>query len=360
MASGAHVIPLVLFLLSCTAVALGRQTVDQAIFQVTAPHHLESEFQSFIIRYGKQYAHPGEYAHRLRVFARNIARAAEHQLLDPTAEHGITPFSDLTEEEFETQFLGLRAAGENMREFANQIPTVPQEEVQRLPKSFDWREKGAVTEVKMQGSCGSCWSFSTTGAIEGANYIATGKLLNLSEQQLIDCDQECDAIEKTECDNGCNGGLMTNAYKYLIKSGGLMEEKDYPYAGKQGQCMFDKNKVAVKVSNFTNIPLDEDQIMAALVNRGPLAVGLNAVFMQTYMRGVSCPLICPKKWLNHGVLLVGYGSHGFSILRLGYKPYWLIKNSWGEKWGENGYYKLCRGHNICGIDSMVSAVAATP
>lgn len=81
--------------------------------------------------------------------------------------------------------------------------------------------------------------------------------------------------------------------------------------------------------------------------------------MQTYMRGVSCPLVCPKQWLNHGVLLVGYGSHGFSILRLGYKPFWLIKNSWGAQWGENGYYKLCRGHNICGIDSMVSAVAAT-
>ncbi|KAJ4744325.1 Papain family cysteine protease [Rhynchospora pubera] len=361
MALAAHVIPVLLFLLSCTVDALGRQTVGPAILQVTAPRHLENEFRSFIRRYGKQYAHPDEYAHRLRVFARNVARAAEHQLLDPTAKHGITPFSDLTQEEFETQFLGLRAGGvEDLRQFANLPPIVSQEEVQSLPKSFDWREKGAVTDVKMQGTCGSCWAFSTTGAIEGANYIATGKLLNLSEQQLIDCDHECDAIEKTECDNGCRGGLMTNAYKYLIKAGGLMEEKDYPYAGKQGQCKFDKNKIAVKVSNFTNIPFNEDQIMGALVKHGPLAVGLNAIFMQTYVGGVSCPLICPKRWLNHGVLLVGYGSHGFSILRLGYKPYWLIKNSWGSKWGENGYYKLCRGHNICGIDSMVSAVAATP
>lgn len=88
----------------------------------------------------------------------------------------------------------------------------------------------------------------------------------------------------------------------------------------------------------------------------PCAVGLNAVFMQTYIGGVSCPLICGKKWVNHGVLLVGYGSKGFSILRLGYKPYWIIKNSWGEKWGEHGYYRLCRGHGMCGMNSMVSAV----
>ncbi|KAJ3678674.1 hypothetical protein LUZ60_002477 [Juncus effusus] len=355
----AHVIKVILTLLTCTSGALSRLTVGPSILEVTAPNRLENEFQSFITRYGKQYAHPDEYKHRLRIFARNVARAAEHQMLDPSAKHGITPFSDLTEDEFESQFLGLKPGKDSMRRFGEKFPMASRREVERLPESFDWREKGAVTEVKMQGVCGSCWAFSTTGAIEGSNFIATGKLLNLSEQQLIDCDHECDAIEKTECDNGCGGGLMTNAYKYLIKAGGLMEEEQYPYAGKQGQCKFDKDKIAVKVSNFTNIPLDEDQIMGALVHHGPLAVGLNAVFMQTYIGGVSCPIICPKKLLNHGVLLVGYGSHGFSILRLGYKPYWLIKNSWGAKWGENGYYKLCRGHNICGIDSMVSAVAAT-
>jgi cathepsin F len=171
---------------------------------------------------------------------------------------------------------------------------------------------------------------------------------------------KCDVVAKNDCNNGCSGGLMTNAYAYLMKAGGLMEQAAYPYTGAQGPCRFDGSKVAVRVTNFTTVPLDEDQMRAALVRGGPLAVGLNAAFMQTYVGGVSCPLICPRAMLNHGVLLVGYGARGFSALRLGYRPYWLIKNSWGKQWGEGGYYKLCRGRNVCGVDSMVSAVAVAP
>ncbi|KAL6977188.1 putative cysteine protease rd19d [Sarracenia purpurea var. burkii] len=164
-------------------------------------------------------------------------------------------------------------------------------------------------------------------------------------------------MDKSACNNGCFGGLMTNAYKYLIEEGGIQDEDSYPYTGKQGQCKFKSEKVAVRVVNFTSIPIDEKQIAANLVHHGPLAVGLNAIFMQTYIGGVSCPLVCGKKWINHGVLLVGYGSKGFSILRFGYQPYWIIKNSWGKRWGEHGYYRLCRGHGgMCGMNTMVSAV----
>nr|ACU18072.1 unknown [Glycine max] len=109
---------------------------------------------------------------------------------------------------------------------------------------------------------------------------------------------------------------MTNAYNYLLESGGLEEESSYPYTGERGECKFDPEKIAVKITNFTNIPADENQIAAYLVKNGPLAMGVNAIFMQTYIGGVSCPLICSKKRLNHGVLLVGYGAKGFSILRL--------------------------------------------
>ncbi|CAO2841749.1 unnamed protein product [Amaranthus hypochondriacus] len=309
--------------------------------------------------YGKEYSSREEYVKRLAIFARNLVRAADHQALDPTAIHGVTPFMDLSPKEFEMTFMGLRpdSGGDGLVNGEKLGPhEAPRLDVRGLPNSFDWREKGAVTDVKTQGICGSCWAFSTTGAIEGANFIATGKLLNLSEQQLIDCDHKCDAKKKKECDNGCHGGLMTNAYNYLMEAGGLQEETSYPYSGKQGKCQFDPNKVAVKVANFTTIPVDEQQIAAYLVHRGPLAVGLNAVFMQTYLGGVSCPLICGKRWVNHGVLLVGYGEKGYSILRFGYKPYWIIKNSWGTKWGENGYYKLCRGHGMCGMNTMVSTV----
>ncbi|KAL9264723.1 putative cysteine protease RD19D, partial [Drosera capensis] len=204
----------------------------------------------------------------------------------------------------------------------------------------------------VNGVCGSCWAFSATGAIEGANFIATGKLLNLSEQQqLIDCDHVCDEKKKTDCDSGCRGGLMTNAYKYLIEAGGLMEERDYLYTGKQGECRFDSSNVSVKVVNFTTIPVDEKQIAAHLVHHGPLAVGLNAVFMQTYIGGVSCPLICGKRWVNHGVLLVGYGSKGFSILRFGNKPYWIINNSWGRNGERTGNIAFAEGM-VCAASTL--------
>ncbi|RVW39104.1 hypothetical protein VitviT2T_019508 [Vitis vinifera] len=337
---------------------------DPNIVQVTDGHShrkfgvdgvlgTEKEFRMFMEKYGKEYSSREEYVHRLGIFAKNMVRAAEHQALDPTALHGVTPFSDLSEEEFERMFTGV-VGRPHMK--GGVAETAAALEVDGLPESFDWREKGAVTEVKMQGTCGSCWAFSTTGAVEGAHFISTKKLLTLSEQQLVDCDHMCDIRDKTACDSGCEGGLMTNAYKYLIEAGGLEEESSYPYTGKHGECKFKPDRVAVRVVNFTEVPINENQIAANLVCHGPLAVGLNAIFMQTYIGGVSCPLICPKRWINHGVLLVGYGAKGYSILRFGYKPYWIIKNSWGKRWGEHGYYRLCRGHGMCGMNTMVSAV----
>ncbi|KAL5697365.1 cathepsin F [Ranunculus cassubicifolius] len=151
---------------------------------------------------------------------------------------------------------------------------------------------------------------------------------------------------------------MTTAYQYALKSGGLEQEKDYPYTGTdRNTCKFDKSKVVASVANFSVVSLDEEQIAANLVKHGPLSIGINAVFMQTYIGGVSCPFICGKH-LDHGVLLVGYGSGAYVPIRLKEKPYWIIKNSWGEHWGEKGYYKICRGRNVCGVDSMVSTVTA--
>ncbi|KAM7256021.1 hypothetical protein ACFE04_011762 [Oxalis oulophora] len=314
-------------------------------------HHHFSVFKS---KFGKTYDSESEHDYRFKVFTDNLRLAKRNQLLDPTAVHGVTKFSDLTPEEFQRLYLGLNRRL-SLPADADKAPILPTND---LPEDFDWRDKGAVTEVKNQGSCGSCWSFSTTGALEGAHYLATGELVSLSEQQLVDCDHECDPEERGACDAGCNGGLMTTAFEYTLKAGGLMTEKDYPYTGKdRGTCKLDKNKIAASVSNFTVISLDEDQIAANLVKNGPLAVGINAAYMQTYMKGVSCPYICGKH-LDHGVLLVGYGSAGYAPIRFKEKPFWIIKNSWGANWGENGYYKICRGRNICGVDSMVSGVAA--
>ncbi|CAK9860591.1 unnamed protein product [Sphagnum jensenii] len=313
----------------------------------------EAKFRGFVREYGKVYATDEERQHRFKAFRHNLMKAVEHQALDPTAVHGVTEFSDLTEEEFAAQFLGLKVP-----EAIKNAPSGPDLPTGDLPEEFDWRNLGAVTPVKNQGACGSCWAFSTTGAVEGAHFLATGKLVSLSEQQLVDCDHQCDPEEKDACDAGCGGGLMTNAYNYVMEAGGLESESDYPYKGSNGKCKYDSNKIAAKVTNFTNIPIDEDQMAAYLVHQGPLAVGINAAYMQTYIAGVSCPIVCNKHNLDHGVLLVGYGKHGFAPLRLSYKPYWVIKNSWGPMWGDHGYYKICRGHGECGLNTMVSAVAA--
>ncbi|KAL7002664.1 Cysteine protease rd19a [Sarracenia purpurea var. burkii] len=324
-----------------------RQVVD-ANHKLNPDHH----FRLFKHKFGKSYATKEEHDYRFSVFKANLRRARRHQKLDSSAIHGVTQFSDLTPAEFRRNHFGLRL---RLPADATKAPILPTND---LPTDFDWRDHGAVTPVKNQGSCGSCWSFSATGALEGANFLTTGKLVSLSEQQLVDCDHECDPDEPGSCDSGCNGGLMNSAFEYSLKAGGLMREEDYPYTGTdRGTCKFDKTKIVASVANFSAVSLDEDQIAANLVKNGPLAVAINAVFMQTYIGGVSCPYICSKR-LDHGVLLVGYGSAAYAPIRMKEKPYWTIKNSWGEKWGENGFYKICRGRNICGVDSLVSTVAA--
>ncbi|KAH7670573.1 cathepsin F protein [Dioscorea alata] len=350
-----RLLPLLLFLLVSSASAAD---LEDPLIQQVVPGvgedllNAEAHFSSFIQRFGKSYADEKEHAHRFSVFKANLRRARRHQRLDPTAVHGVTQFSDLTPSEFRRQYLGLRRPSLSSSHEAPILPTGD------LPPDFDWRDHGAVTGVKNQGSCGSCWSFSAAAALEGANFLATGNLESLSEQQLVDCDHECDLEDPDSCDSGCNGGLMTTAFQYLLKAGGLEREADYPYTGAdRGGCKFDKSKIAASVLNFSVVSIDEDQIAANLVKHGPLAVGINAIFMQTYVGGVSCPYICGRH-LDHGVLLVGYGAAGYSPIRFKEKPYWIIKNSWGESWGENGYYKICRGRNVCGVDSMVSSVSA--
>jgi len=178
------------------------------------------------------------------------------------------------------------------------------------------------------------------------NFIKNKKLVSLSEQNLVDCDHECVEFEgEKSCDQGCNGGLMWAAFQYVQKSGGIETEGDYPYEGYDEKCKWKKEKGAVTVTGWKKLPTTEDELAAAVAVNGPVSVAINADPVQYYSSGIISGRGCDPKSLDHGVLIVGYGEEKG-------KKYWIVKNSWGSDWGEEGYFRIARGVNACGIASV--------
>lgn len=212
-----------------------------------------------------------------------------------------------------------------------------------LAAEVDWRDKGAVTEVKNQGQCGSCWSFSATGSLEGQHFLKTNQLVSLSEQQLVDC--------STRYGNqGCRGGLMDNAFKYIKANGGDDTEASYPYTAKDGVCHFNPSTVGATLTGYTDIPRGDCAALKESVhNVGPISVAMDASqkSFQMYSEGVYDPFFCSSTKLDHGVLVVGYGTQDG-------KDYWLVKNSWGASWGMDGYFMIAVGNNKCGLCTQAS------
>jgi len=310
---------------------------------VRAPTKLEADFEDFIVKYGRVYATQAEHQKRFEIFKENAAKNEWKNSLKTGATYGVNKFADLSEEEFRTKYLTVMPLGDWQP--ANHAKVAPR----AIPTSFDWRTLGAVTEVKNQGQCGSCWAFSTTGNLEGQYFIKNKKLLSFSEQQLVDCDT---------VDQGCNGGLPSNAYQYIMRAGGIETETQYPYTAQDDTCAFQKSSTVAKVGNWTALSTNEGDMATWLVANGPISIGINAEWMQTYTGGISDPLFCDPNALDHGVLIVGYGVYdGW----LGKEPFWIIKNSWGADWGENGYYRIIRGKGKCGLNQMpTSGLSVTP
>ncbi|XP_026091600.1 cathepsin L1-like [Carassius auratus] len=207
--------------------------------------------------------------------------------------------------------------------------------------NVDYRARGYVTEVKDQGYCGSCWAFSTTGAIEGQVFKKTGRLVSLSEQQLVDCSRSYGTY-------GCSGAWMANAYDYVIHKG-LESSDTYPYTSVDSQpCYYDRSLVAARISDYRFIPAGDEQALAdAVATIGPITVAIDAdhISFLFYSSGIYKESRCNPNNLNHAVLVVGFGSENG-------KDYWIIKNSWGTGWGEGGYMRMIRnGKNTCGIAS---------
>jgi len=304
----------------------------------------------------KEYKSADEELKRMKIFFENAHKTEQLQLTDDSAEYSmVTKFADLTEEEFK-KYNGVDMSLHNEKEFKEkEAPKLPTE---GLPKNFDWREdkRGVVNAVKNQAQCGSCWAFGTVANIEGSGVVQGGrKLLNLAEQELVDC---------SKSDMGCNGGLPSRAYTDMIKNKmGLEAESAYPYTAKTGQCHVDASKEIGFIDDWTSISQDEDQIKAAVYKYGPLAIALNATPLQTYSGGILDPWFCNPMGIDHAVTLIGWGTEDSGSKSWPWdktKDYWIVRNSWGADWGEQGYFKIARGKGKCGMNRVVTSAIIKP
>jgi len=307
------------------------------------------EFSQFVAQYSKEYS-KDEHSYRQKVFLENIKKYEEHNRnKENTFKMGVNEHSDKTEEEFASiMFMRPISADSLKRMYGNIKVDNTTRSKDPLPTSFDWREKGAVAPVKNQGSCGSCWTYSTTGNIEGVNFLKYNKLVRLSQQQLIDCDKECgtDPVDGTKyCDSGCHGGWMMTAFQSIIKQGGIDTEESYDSFGKTNGCEFKADKIGAKLSSWKMLSNEEDTLAQQLIETGPISVAFDASPIMWYSSGIVTGRSCNPKTMSHAVLLVGFGEENG-------KKYWIVKNSWGSGWGEKGYFRILRGGNTCGIATV--------
>jgi len=291
--------------------------------------------------YEKNYNDNDVESLRFATFKQNVDYIYETNAKKLSFTLGVTEFADMTNDEFKAVYMGYGKPANTWAELPHLgTHTYSGEE---LADALDWSAKGAVTPVKNQGQCGSCWSFSTTGAIEGAWQVATGKLVSLSEQEFVDCD---------DGDSGCKGGLMDRGFSFAEKNG-LCTEASYPYKATQGTCQKSSCTVGIPqggVTGYKDVTSNDMQAMMSAVSKNPVSIAIEADKMtfQLYRGGVLSEN-CGDQ-LDHGVLLVGYGTDGG-------KDYWKVKNSWGATWGESGYIRLLRGKGgsgECGLLKQAS------
>jgi len=299
------------------------------------------------VTYQKSYSSPQEYWHRYTIFVENLKLAAKRNQAGNEV-HGVTQFMDLTPIEFKKNLGFVPREHMGHTELAPSAPRAASYCGTTNSTDCNYATLGAVTPVKDQGQCGSCWAFSATEAIESSWWFSGHPLPVLSPQEIVDCDK---------VDGGCNGGDTPTAYEFVQKEGGLESESDYPYTARDGSCKFDQSKVVAKITGYKwAIPAcntaathtcdnqDEAGLWTFVQNSGPVSICVDAEPWQTYRSGIFSSSTCLHGYydLDHCVHLTGFGVESGT-------KYWLVKNSWGVSWGEKGYIRLEYGKNICGV-----------
>lgn len=305
------------------------------------------EWEGWKLLHQKNYSSVDEEKFRMKIFMENKQRIAKHNSRFLMGHHSykleMNHYGDFLPHEFQGMMNGYRQDLKKSTPLLGAYYMTPANV--ELPKEVDWRTEGAVTPVKNQGHCGSCWSFSATGSLEGQHFRKTGKLVSLSEQNLIDC-------STSYGNHGCNGGLMDFAFQYIKDNRGIDTEESYPYEAEDDDCRYNRRNRGASDVGFVDIPQgDEKALKAALATVGPVSVAIDAAHpsFQFYSEGVYNEPDCSPTNLDHGVLAVGFGVTDEG------EEYWLVKNSWGTEWGDEGYIKMARNKdNMCGIASAAS------
>ncbi|EGG21338.1 cysteine proteinase 5 precursor [Cavenderia fasciculata] len=325
-------------------------------------------FTNWMQKHSRSYA-SHEFNTRYSVYKKNMDYVNEWNSKGSETVLGLNSLADMTNQEYQAIYLGTKT--DATARLAAASASASFGKVQgALPASIDWVAQGAVTQVKNQGQCGSCWSFSATGSTEGAHQISTSNLVALSEQNLIDC-------SSSYGNDGCNGGLMDNAFKYIIANGGIDTEASYPYVAKVQKCKYNPANSGATLSSYVDVTSGSESALQSQTVKGPVSVAIDASHQsfQLYDSGVYYEPACSSTNLDHGVLVVGYGtasangssdsdssaasqsssSESSDDQATQGAQFWKVKNSWGPEWGLSGYIQMARNRdNNCGIATTAS------